>query len=212
LHESCNPPVADGRPETSHDESEPSNDTTKSALSWCSRRLVISTPQVAWIAPWNDLQELVYPIPDPMSRELSQIEPSRCSFRSHVPVCDIGAVIIGRLPLVFLQNLRRGFYVGPLGYAPHRRGPREPDNHHCHQSAMRLEPPCRRWYRGAPHRLGIVHDLLWITCGQLRVKVVLARPRWIASCNRRARFGVVQPCSKVFPFVVVCNSIVSLSL
>jgi hypothetical protein len=42
----------------------------------------MSTPHFEWIAPWNDLRGSVYPISDPMSRELGRIGPPGSTLRT----------------------------------------------------------------------------------------------------------------------------------
>jgi hypothetical protein len=102
-HESCNPPVADGP--RKHLKMPPSHPTILPSLPCHGAH---STPHVAWIALSNDLQGLVYPIQDPMSRELTRILARRHRFCPHRLGRSQRAEIIGQ-SLHYSSNIPETF-------------------------------------------------------------------------------------------------------
>ncbi len=80
----------------------------------CSRKSVISTPHLAWIARSNDLQELVYPIPDPMSRELGRIRSPAPPFSPQCPSLVCGVRDYRATRLFFSRTSGKRCRINPL--------------------------------------------------------------------------------------------------
>lgn len=141
----------------------------------------MSTPHFEWIAPWNDPRGSVYPISDPMSRELGRIGPPGSTLRR-----DAGA-----------QHERAGDYRATAAFSQHPTrwwiggcGLRIRAEAHPKSEIRNRQSESLETADGGVRRSRVTWlRQLWITCGQVGRERVITCLHPAECCNRRARSG-----------------------